>query len=63
MCFCVCESEGLSACVFNVWLSVCVCIRGVTIHVFVLNRIGTDVTFRCMDLYGIKFNKTGVQMN
>ena len=27
-------------------------IRGETIHVFVLNRIGTDVTVRCMDLHG-----------
>ena len=25
---------------------------GVTIHVFVLNRISTDVTVRCMDLHG-----------
>jgi hypothetical protein len=25
----------------------------VTIHVFVLNRIGTDVAVRCMDLYGV----------
>ena len=41
--------------------------RGVTIHVFVLNQISTDVTVRCIDLHreymGIKLNKTGVQIN
>ena len=41
----------------------CVYIRGVTVYVFVLNRISTDVMDRCVDLHGITLKKTGTQIN